>query len=45
VANAARWSRVWIRLKERALGHADPRGAQPVRFRPSDPLLAFLQSL
>lgn len=34
-----------MRLKERALGHADPSGVQPVRFRPSDPLLAFLQSL
>ena len=34
-----------MRLKERALGHSDPRGAQPVRFRPPDPLLAFLQSL
>jgi len=32
-------------LKERALGHADPCGAKPVRFRPSDSLLAFLQSL
>lgn len=34
-----------MRLKERALGHSDPSGMQPVRFRPSDPLLAFLQSL
>lgn len=34
-----------IRLKEQALGHADHGGAQPVRFRPPDPLLAFLQSL
>lgn len=34
-----------MRLKERALSHSDPSGAQPVRFRPSDPLLAFLQSL
>lgn len=32
-------------LKERALGHADPSGAKPARFRPSDTLLAFLQSL
>lgn len=34
-----------MRLKERALGHADPSGAKPARFRPSDALLAFLQSL
>lgn len=34
-----------MRLKERALGFSDPRGAQPVRFRPPDPLLAFLRSL
>jgi site-specific recombinase XerD len=34
-----------MRLKVRALGHADPTGAQPVRFRPPDPLLAFLKSL
>jgi integrase len=34
-----------MRLKERALGHADPSGATPTRFRPSDDLLAFLQSL
>lgn len=32
-------------LKERALGHADPSGEAPARFRPSDSLLAFLQSL
>jgi integrase/recombinase XerD len=34
-----------MRLKERALGYADPSGAPPRRFRPSDRLLAFLQSL
>jgi site-specific recombinase XerD len=34
-----------IGLKERALGHSDPSGVQPVRFRPPDPLLAFLKSL
>jgi len=34
-----------MRLKERALGHADPSGAKLVRFRPPDRLLAFLQSL
>lgn len=34
-----------MRLKERALRHADPCGAKPVRFHPSDRLLAFLQSL
>jgi hypothetical protein len=32
-------------LTERALGHADPSGDTPARFRPSDSLLAFLQSL
>jgi site-specific recombinase XerD len=34
-----------MRLKERALGHADPSGAQPARFQPSDSLLAYLKSL
>lgn len=34
-----------MRLKERALGHADPSGATPARFRPSDSLLAFLEGL
>jgi site-specific recombinase XerD len=34
-----------MRLKEQALGHADPCGAKPLRFRPSDRLLSFLQSL
>jgi site-specific recombinase XerD len=34
-----------MRLKERALGHADPSGITPARFRPSDALLAFLESL
>lgn len=34
-----------MRLKERALGHADPCGATPTRFQPSDSLLAFLKSL
>lgn len=34
-----------MQLKERALGHSDPNGAKPVRFRPPDPLLAFLRSL
>ena len=34
-----------MRLKERALGHADPSGVVPPRYRPSDGLLAFLQSL
>jgi integrase/recombinase XerD len=34
-----------MRLKERALAHADPSGAAPARFRPKDRLLAFLQSL
>lgn len=34
-----------MRLKEQALAHSDPCGAPPVRYQPSDPLLAFLQSL
>lgn len=34
-----------MRLKERALGHSDPGGAPPSRFKPPDPLLAYLQSL
>ena len=34
-----------MRLKERALGHAAPSGAAPTRFRPSDGLLTFLESL
>jgi len=34
-----------MRIKERALGHADPSGAAPPRFRPKDRLLAFLESL
>jgi len=34
-----------MRLKERALGYAAPDGATPLRFRPSDPLLTFLQGL
>jgi len=34
-----------MQMKERALGHSDPSGMQPIRFRPPDPLLAFLQSL
>lgn len=34
-----------MRLKEKALGYADPSGAAPTRFRPKDGLLTFLQSL
>lgn len=34
-----------MRLKERALAHATPSGLVPERFRPSDPLLAFLEGL
>ncbi len=34
-----------MRLKERALGHADPHGAKPARSHPKDRLLAFLESL
>ena len=32
-------------LKERALAHATASGVTPARFRPSDPLLAFLERL
>ena len=34
-----------MRLKEKALGHADASDAPPARFRPTDSLLAFLESL
>ncbi|MHC4408527.1 MAG: tyrosine-type recombinase/integrase [Planctomycetota bacterium] len=34
-----------MRLKERALAHADSSGAVPPRFQPKDRLLAFLESL
>ncbi|MBX8634777.1 MAG: tyrosine-type recombinase/integrase [Thermoplasmata archaeon] len=34
-----------MQLKERALAHATSSGLKPDRFRPSDPLLAFLESL
>jgi len=34
-----------MRLKEQALAHTTASGAVPDRFRPPDPLLAFLESL
>lgn len=34
-----------MELKERALAHATPTGEVPARYRPSDPLLAFLEHL
>jgi integrase/recombinase XerD len=34
-----------MRLKEKALAHATPSRAVPARFRPTDSLLAFLESL
>jgi hypothetical protein len=34
-----------MQLKERVLAHATPSGLAPDRFRPTDPLLAFLESL
>ena len=34
-----------MQLKERALAHATSSGLAPDRFRPPDPLLAFLESL
>lgn len=34
-----------MQLKQRALAHAAPSGIAPGRYRPRDPLLAFLESL
>jgi integrase len=34
-----------MRLKEKALGHTTPSGKPPDRYKPPDPLLAFLESL
>jgi len=34
-----------MRLKEKALAHATSSGAVPQRYRPPDPLLAFLENL
>jgi integrase/recombinase XerD len=34
-----------MRLKERALAHANASGVVPTRYKPSDPLLVFLESL
>ena len=34
-----------MRLKERALAHANASGLVPTRYKPPDPLLAFLESL
>lgn len=34
-----------MQLKERALAHTTARGLPPARFRPADPLLAFLEGL
>ena len=34
-----------MKLKERALAHSTPSGLVPDRFHPTDPLLAFLESL
>jgi site-specific recombinase XerD len=34
-----------MRIKERALAHATPSGVTPKRYRPPDPLLAFLEGL
>lgn len=34
-----------MQLKERALAHSTPSGLAPDRFRPADPLLAYLESL
>ena len=34
-----------MRLKERALAHANESGLVPTRYRPPDPLLAFLEGL
>lgn len=32
-------------LKERALAHTQPSGVVPTRYKPTDPLLAFLEGL
>jgi integrase len=34
-----------LAIKERALARVAPNGVKPGRYRPPDPLLAFLQSL
>gem|GEM_PF-2886641 len=34
-----------MRFKERALAHANESGLVPTRYRPPDPLLAFLEGL
>ena len=34
-----------LRLKEQALSRTTPLGVKPVRYRPDDPLLAFLEGL
>jgi len=34
-----------MQIKERALAHATPSGVAPKRYRPPDPLLAFLEGL
>jgi integrase/recombinase XerD len=34
-----------MRLKERALAHANASGVMPTRYKPPDPLLAFLEGL
>ena len=34
-----------MQLKERALAHTTPECLPPARFRPSDPLLTFLEGL
>ena len=34
-----------MQIKERALAHATPSGVVPKRYRPPDPLLAFLEGL
>ena len=34
-----------MRLKEQALAHASSSGLVPDRYRPTDPLLTFLESL
>ena len=34
-----------MQLKERALAHATVSGIAPTRYKPPDPLLAFLEAL
>ncbi|HVA75850.1 MAG TPA: integrase, partial [Acidimicrobiales bacterium] len=45
IATAQIYLHADLRIKEQALALAAPPGATPGRYRPSDPLLAFLEAL